>query len=234
PWDGRTWTIPGDKAKRKQRHRDKPHPVRIHGGNTGSNDATNAYSPKLPQWSFAARRTSRSSATPSAATSLSMSRLSVAQRIHAGLSGVLVIGRVAAKPQAQLASAPEGSVILSLSLRGVGKLISAPRPKVTPAERQVQLAHPPVQMRTYKPPPQAAEWWSRRCEKNLVVNLDFLATPVIRHRIFQAQPALPRLAHAGFEFHLDLVAVEIEPHFAGETSEGANPSPLHHVINVEP
>jgi hypothetical protein len=62
------------------------------------------------------------------------------------LVGVLVIGRVAAKPQAQLASAPEGSVILSLSLGGVGKLISAPRPKVTPAERQVQLAHPPVQM----------------------------------------------------------------------------------------
>jgi hypothetical protein len=37
----------------------------------------------------------------------------------------------------------------------------------------------------------------------------------------------PGLAHAGFEFHLDLVAVEIEPHSAGETSEGANPSPLH-------
>jgi len=27
---------------------------------------------------------------------------------------------------------------------------------------------------------------------------------------------------------------DYEPHFAGETSEGANPSPLHHVINVEP
>ena len=53
------------------------------------------------------------------------------------LVGVLVIGRVAAKPQAQLASAPEGSVILGLSLGGVGKLISAPRPKVTAAERQV-------------------------------------------------------------------------------------------------
>src|SRR5215471_12299661 len=51
------------------------------------------------------------------------------------LVGVLVIGRVAAKPQAQLASAPEGSVILSLSLGGVGKLIRAPRPKVTAAER---------------------------------------------------------------------------------------------------
>jgi hypothetical protein len=42
------------------------------------------------------------------------------------------------------------------------------------------------------------------------------------------------LAHAGFEFHRDLVAVEIEPHLAGETNEGANPSPFHHVINVEP
>src|SRR4029453_735675 len=46
------------------------------------------------------------------------------------LVGVFVIGRVAAKPQAQLASAPEGSVILSLSLRGVGKLIRRPRSTV--------------------------------------------------------------------------------------------------------
>jgi len=37
------------------------------------------------------------------------------------LVGALVIGRVAAKPQAQLASAPEGSVKLGLSLGGVGK-----------------------------------------------------------------------------------------------------------------
>src|SRR5262249_43189627 len=117
---------------------------------------------------------------------------------------VLVVGRVAAKPQAQVASAPEGSVILSLSLGGVGKPIGTPRTKVTATQGQVQLAYPPVEVRAYKPPPQAAEWL-RRCEKNLVVNLDFLVSPVIRHRIFQAQPALPRLAHAGFEFHLDLV-----------------------------
>src|SRR5262245_10548209 len=58
------------------------------------------------------------------------------------LVGVLVIGRVAAKPQAQLASAPEGSGKLSLSLGGVGKLISAPRPKVTAAERQVPACAP--------------------------------------------------------------------------------------------
>src|SRR5262245_57976118 len=76
------------------------------------------------------------------------------------LVGVLVIGRVAAKPQAQLASAPEGSVILSLSLGGVGKLISAPRPKVTAAERQVQLAHSPIRARAYEPPPQPTERWS--------------------------------------------------------------------------
>src|SRR6516164_1132622 len=86
--------------------------------------------------SSASNRAASSFATPSAATSLSMSRLYVAQRIRGGV-GVLVIGRVAAKPQAQLASAPEGSVILGLSLGGVGKLISAPRPKVTAAERQV-------------------------------------------------------------------------------------------------
>ena len=67
-----------------------------------------------------------------------MSRfLYVAQRIRGGLSGYSFIERGAAKPQAQLASAPEASVILSVSLGGVGKLIRAPRPKVTAAERQV-------------------------------------------------------------------------------------------------
>jgi hypothetical protein len=50
---------------------------------------------------------------------------------------VLVLGRVIAKAQAQLASVPEGSVKLSLSLGGVGKLVSAPRPNVTAAGRQV-------------------------------------------------------------------------------------------------
>jgi hypothetical protein len=87
---------------------------------------------------------------------------------------VLVIGRVAAKPQAQLASAPEGSVILSLSLGGVGKLISAPRPKVTAAERQVQLAHPPVQMRAHEPPSQPTETWAGGGEIDFVVNLELL------------------------------------------------------------
>jgi hypothetical protein len=53
------------------------------------------------------------------------------------LVGILIIGRVAAKRQAQLASAPEGSVKFSLSLGGVGKLICVPRPKVTATERQV-------------------------------------------------------------------------------------------------
>jgi hypothetical protein len=53
------------------------------------------------------------------------------------LVGVLVICRVGAKRQPQLASAPERSVKLSLSLGGVGKLISVPRPKVTAPERLI-------------------------------------------------------------------------------------------------
>src|SRR5207253_859547 len=39
-------------------------------------------------------------------------------------------------------SAPIGSVKLGLSLGGVGKLISVPRPKVTAAERQVPACAP--------------------------------------------------------------------------------------------
>src|SRR5262249_52603396 len=76
---------------------------------------------------------------------------------------------------AQLASAPEGSVKLSLSLRGVGKLISAPRPKVTAAERQIQVAHPPVQMRAHEPPSQSTEMRAGGCEIDFVVNLELLA-----------------------------------------------------------
>src|SRR5262245_54737395 len=106
------------------------------------------------------------------------------------LVGVLVIGRVAAKPQAQLASAPEGSVILSLSLGGVGELISAPRPKVTAAERQVQLAHPPVQMRAHEPPSQPTEMWADGCEIDFVVNLKGFVRPIIGRAVFQTDPAM--------------------------------------------
>src|SRR5262245_919914 len=129
------------------------------------------------------------------------------------LVGVLVIGRVAAKPQAQLASAPECSVILSLSLGGVGKLISAPRPKVTAAERQIQLAHPPVQMRAHEPPSQPTEMWAGGCETDFVVNLELLARPVVGHRISQAQPTVPRVTHERLELHIYIVAVQLmQPH----------------------
>jgi hypothetical protein len=64
----------------------------------------------------------RSSVTASAATSL----FAVAPAHPRRLVGIFVIGRVAAKPQAQLASAPIGSVKLGLSLGGVGKLINVP------------------------------------------------------------------------------------------------------------
>src|SRR5262245_45317823 len=138
------------------------------------------------------------------------------------LVGVLVIGRIAAKPQAQLASAPEGSVIFSLSLGGVGKLISAPRPKVTAAERQIQLAHPPVQMRAHEPPSKPAKRWPAGREKNLVVNFARFARPIVMNDVLQSQPAIPRIAHAGLEFHVYLVVVKIEPHFATQVGAGAN------------
>src|SRR5215831_12598520 len=118
---------------------------------------------------------------------------------------VLVIGRVAAKPQAQLASAPEGSVILSLSLGGVGKLISAPRPKVTAAERQVQLAHPPVEVRAYKPPSQPTEMRADGCEIDFVVNLELVARPVVGHFVFQTHPIVPSAVDVGFAFHFEVV-----------------------------
>src|SRR5262245_44396857 len=79
------------------------------------------------------------------------------------LVGVLVIGRVAAKPQAQLASAP--------------------RPKVTAAARQVHLAHPPVQLRAHEPPSQPTEMWAGGCEIDFVVNLELLVRTVIGHAV---------------------------------------------------
>jgi hypothetical protein len=46
----------------------------------------------------------------------------------------------------------------------MGKLISVPRPKVMAAERQVQLAHSPVEMRAHEPPSQLTEMWAGGCE----------------------------------------------------------------------
>src|SRR5262249_4097490 len=52
------------------------------------------------------------------------------------LVGVLVSGRSASKPQAQLASAPEGSVILSLSPVSLARhLPMQPRPRSEPLRR---------------------------------------------------------------------------------------------------
>jgi hypothetical protein len=106
-------------------------------------------SPKPDFCAFMSRRLSRSSAMSSAALSLSNRRLYIAQRIRGGLSGNRHrLGRRQAS--AAVARAPIGSVKLGLSLGGVGKLISVPRPKVTAAERQVQLPHPPVQLRAHE------------------------------------------------------------------------------------
>src|SRR5262249_34675850 len=123
---------------------------------------------------------------------------------------------------------------LSLSLGGVCKLISAPRPKVTAAERQVQLAHPPVQLRAHEPPSQPTEMWAGGCEIDFVVNLELLARTVIGHRISQAQPAVPRIAHARLEFQVYLVIIKIEPHFAGKVEASANSTPPHHVVDIKP
>jgi hypothetical protein len=109
-------------------------------------------------------------------------------------------------PSPQLASAPEGSVILSLSLGGVGKFISAPRPEVTAAERQVQLAHSSVLTRAHEPPSKPAKRWSAGREKNLVVNFARFARPIVMNDVLQSQPAIPRIAHAGLEFHVYLVS----------------------------
>jgi hypothetical protein len=59
-----------------------------------------------------------------------------------------------------------------------------------PAERQVQLAHPPVQMRTHEPPSQPTEMWAGGCEIDFVVNLERLARPVVCHFVFQANPVV--------------------------------------------
>jgi len=45
---------------------------------------------------------------------------------------------------------------------------------VTAAERQVQLAHPPVQMRAHEPPSQPTETWAGGGEIDFVVNLELL------------------------------------------------------------
>src|SRR5262245_11721709 len=52
--------------------------------------------------------------------------------------------------------------------------------------------------------------------------------------VLQSQPAILRIAHAGLEFHVYLVIVKIEPHFATQVGAGANSPPPHHVVDIEP
>ena len=52
---------------------------------------------------------------------------------------------------------------------------------------QVQLAHPPVQMRAHEPPSQPTEMWAGGCEIDFVVNLERFARPVVCHFVFQAR-----------------------------------------------
>jgi hypothetical protein len=68
-------------------------------------------------------------------------------------------GRMARVAEAWDRSTAPGATSRS-TISSAGKFVSAPRPKVTAAERQVQLAHTPVQLRAHEPPPQPAERWS--------------------------------------------------------------------------
>jgi hypothetical protein len=105
---------------------------------------------------------------------------------------------------------------------------------VTAAERQVQLAHSSVLTRAHEPPSKPAKRWSAGREKNLVVNFARFARPIVMNDVLQSQPAIPRIAHAGLEFHVYLVIVKIEPHFATQVGAGANSPPPHHVVDIEP
>src|SRR6516165_5784969 len=88
---------------------------------------------------------------------------------------------------------------------------------------------------THEPPSQPTEMWVGGCEIDFVVNLEFPARPVVGHRISQAQPAIRRVTRKRLVFHIYIVAVELmQPHFAGKVGAGANSTPPHHVVDIEP
>jgi hypothetical protein len=66
---------------------------------------------------------------------------------------VLAVCRIGSEPLAQLANAPEGSIVLALALAGVSEAVRATRQEVTAAEREGQVARPAARARADKPIP---------------------------------------------------------------------------------
>src|SRR5262245_7152174 len=162
-----------------------------------------------------------------------MSSLYVVQRIPFGFSGYLSSAGSPAKPVVQLTSPANSPVKFALSLRGVIEPIGTPAPKVTAPKGEIERPHATVLVGTYEPPAQTTKMWAGGFEIDFIVNLDFLPAPKVGHLIAQAQPAMPAIAGFGLEFHVDLVIVESEVHFAGDAAAGLDRVRTHHPVDIE-
>jgi hypothetical protein len=104
---------------------------------------------------------------------------------------------------------------------------------MTAPKGEIERSHAPVLVGAYEPPAQTTEMWAGGYEIGFVVNLDLLPSPVVRHLIAQAQPAMPTIAGVGLEFDVDLVIVETEVHLAGDEAAGLDRAGMHHPIDIE-
>lgn len=76
------------------------------------------------------------------------------------------------------------------------------------AEREVQLPHPAVQAGTHEPPTQPPERRSSGCQKHFVVDVVYVARPIVVDVILQAKPTIPGVTYVRFKFDLKVIIVK--------------------------
>src|SRR5438045_5466030 len=102
------------------------------------------------------------------------------------------------------------------------------------AARQVQRAHPPVQMRAHEPPSQPTEMWAGVCEIDFVVNLERFARPVVSHFVFQANPVVPGTTDMSFAFDIEVATGVGKPDDAASAGAKPDQAVTAQRVNVDP
>src|SRR5262245_26889846 len=91
-------------------------------------------------------------------------------------------------------------------------------------------------MRAHEPPSQPTERWPRGCEKDLVVNRERFAGPIVGLFVLQTPqvPAVPRAAEVGFAFHVEVAIGAGKPDAAATADAEPYQAVTAQRVNVDP
>jgi hypothetical protein len=78
------------------------------------------------------------------------------------------------------------------------------------------------------------EMWAGGREINFVVNLERFARPVVRHFVFQANPAVPGTTDMSFAFNVEVVVRAGESDYAATAGAQPNQAVTAQRVNVDP